>query len=291
LLLDEQNRMAPELAAFISETFYGGRVRNGPRVQAYGPVAPPPLDRTLIFVDTAGAAGRGERVGRGGSIANTLEAGIVARAVAWLDEHLVPELSMGVISGYREQVATIRRLVARKPAQRSIHIDTVDSFEGREEDVIVASLVRSNDLGRVGFLREASRLNVALSRACRMLLIVGDSRTVMSSPDPEVARRFRALLSHVYRHGIIVPAGSFLQPPRPPRRPQPATASNRPPRPLRTPGRAQGHQPQPAAAAPANGAGAKPARGTGGQPPSPPHSRAPRRGPRHGVAAPPVAPA
>ncbi len=87
LLLDEQNRMAPDLAAFISETFYGGRVRNGPRVQHYSPVAPAPLDHTLIFVDTAGTAGRGERVGRGGSIANSLEAALVARAVAWLDEH------------------------------------------------------------------------------------------------------------------------------------------------------------------------------------------------------------
>lgn len=225
LLLDEQNRMAPELAAFISETFYGGRVRNGPRVQGYEPVAPAPLNHTLIFVDTADMAGRGERVGRGGSIANTLEAGLVARAVAWLDQHLVADLSVGVISGYREQVAMIRRLVARRPTKRPLHIDTVDSFEGREEDVIIASLVRSNELGRIGFLREASRLNVALSRSCRMLLIVGDSRTVTASPDPEVARRFLALLSHVRRHGIIVPASSFLQPPRPPRRAQPSMPS------------------------------------------------------------------
>src|SRR5207253_2552233 len=130
----------------ISETFYGGRVRNGPRVQDFGAVAPPPLDRTLIFVDTAGVAGRGERVGRGGSIANTLEAGIVAKAVAWLDEHVTDDLSLCVISG--------------------------------------------------------------------------DSRTITASPDPEVARRFKALLVHVYRHGIIVPAGSFLQPPRLTRRPQ-----------------------------------------------------------------------
>jgi DNA polymerase III delta prime subunit len=278
LLLDEQNRMAPELAAFISETFYGGRVRNGPRVQDYGPVAPAPLDRTLIFVDTAGMAGRGERVGRGGSIANTLEADLVSRAVAWLDQHVPADLnlSLGVISGYREQVAVIRRLVARRPTKRAVHIDTVDSFEGREEDVIVASLVRSNDLGRVGFLREASRLNVALSRARRMLLIVGDSRTITASPDPEVARRFKSLLAHVYRHGIIVPAGSFLQPPRVSRPRQAGTPTqNRPRRAPRSAGRAEARPVAPVAA-PAAAKQARPA-GQPAQRPKGSHSNT-RRG-------------
>ncbi len=201
---------------------------------------------------------------------------------------------MGVISGYREQVAAIRRLVARKPTQRSVHIDTVDSFEGREEDVIVASLVRSNDLGRVGFLREASRLNVALSRACRMLIIVGDSRTVTASPDPEVARRFRALLAHVRRHGIIVPAGSFLQPPRPVRRPAAQQAAGAPrsggagrSRAVNSPGR------QPQAVPTASPIPSPKPTGRAGTGQSAP-PRAPRgqgTGMRRGIVQPPVAPA
>jgi len=93
---------------------------------------------------------------------------------------------VGVISPYRAQVQYLRRLLMKreyfKPFRRYISINTVDGFQGQERDVIVISLVRSNDEGQIGFLRDLRRMNVAITRARMKLIILGDKDTMTQHP-------------------------------------------------------------------------------------------------------------
>ena len=90
---------------------------------------------------------------------------------------------MAVIAMYAEQVERLRQVLGRRCFKRTVKIDTVDFFEGREEDIVVISLVRSNERGRIGFLRVPNRLNVAISRAKRLVACIGDSATLRSGDE------------------------------------------------------------------------------------------------------------
>lgn len=100
----------------------------------------------------------------------------------FLDERI----DVGVISPYRAQVQYLRRLLKNtpffRPFRHLISINTVDGFQGQERDVIVISLVRSNDAGNIGFLRDLRRMNVAMTRARMKLIIIGDAATLSSHP-------------------------------------------------------------------------------------------------------------
>ena len=108
---------------------------------------------------------------------------VAAQVVRLLDERAPRELSMAVIAMYAEQVERLRQALGRRKFKRTVKIDTVDSFEGREEDIVVISLVRSNERGRIGFLRVPNRLNVAISRAKRLVACIGDSATLRSGDE------------------------------------------------------------------------------------------------------------
>jgi superfamily I DNA and/or RNA helicase len=89
---------------------------------------------------------------------------------------------IGVITPYAAQV----RLLREKLSVEGLEIDTVDGFQGREKEAIVISMVRSNDIGEIGFLSDLRRMNVAMTRARRKLIVIGDSATL--SADPFYAR-------------------------------------------------------------------------------------------------------
>jgi superfamily I DNA and/or RNA helicase len=95
-----------------------------------------------------------------------------------LDERL----DVGVISPYRAQVQYLRRLFKKreffKPYRSLISVNTVDGFQGQERDIILISLVRSNDEGQIGFLRDLRRMNVAITRARMKVIILGDASTL-----------------------------------------------------------------------------------------------------------------
>ena len=99
-----------------------------------------------------------------------------------LDERI----DVGIISPYRAQVQYLRRLLMKreffKPFRRHISVNTVDGFQGQERDVIIISLVRSNDEGQIGFLRDLRRMNVAITRARMKLIILGDTDTLTRHP-------------------------------------------------------------------------------------------------------------
>ena len=98
------------------------------------------------------------------------------------DEHI----DIGIISPYRAQVQLLRQTIKKKqgfkPYRRFISVNTVDGFQGQERDVIIISLVRSNDSGQIGFLRDLRRMNVAMTRARMKLIIIGDAATLSRHP-------------------------------------------------------------------------------------------------------------
>ena len=130
-----------------------------------------------------------------------------------------------MITAYAEQRDLLRRLMGPHdwPPDRQLEIDTVDAFEGREKDIIVLSLVRANRRRDIGFLRLEQRLNVAISRSRRLLIVVGDTSTLREG-------FFGHLIATAQAVGQIVPApkliGQFLTRVARPRRER----DDRPPR-------------------------------------------------------------
>ena len=96
-----------------------------------------------------------------------------------------------MITPYAAQVRLLRSLLTID----EVEIDTVDGMQGREKEAVVISLVRSNGNGQIGFLGETRRMNVALTRAKRKLIVIGDSATIASHPF------YDRLLGHFARHG------------------------------------------------------------------------------------------
>ena len=134
--------------------------------------------RQVTFIDTAGAGYDEEQEPDGESRLNPQEAALVARKVqALLDAGVAPE-AIAVIAPYAAQVRRLRAELAVP----GLEIDSVDGFQGREKEAVVLSLVRSNRAGEVGFLADVRRLNVALTRARRKVVIVGDSATLACHP-------------------------------------------------------------------------------------------------------------
>ena len=128
----------------------------------------------------------------GGSFFNEAEAHLTLLALqAYFEligkERILQErIDVGIISPYRAQVQLLRQLLRKneslKPFRRCITVNTVDGFQGQERDVIVISLVRSNDEGQIGFLRDLRRMNVAITRARMKVIILGDRHTLTRHP-------------------------------------------------------------------------------------------------------------
>ena len=180
--LDVQYRMHEQIMTFSAAEFYEGTLRADPAVAGHlltdwPEVTANALTSTpLMFIDTAGASYDEERSDNE-SRCNREEAVLLARKVAALRAAGVPAGAIGVITPYSAQVDLLRELL---PAE--IEVNSIDGFQGREYDAILVSLVRANSEGQIGFLAETRRLNVALTRARRKLIIIGDSATITAEP-------------------------------------------------------------------------------------------------------------
>jgi ATP-dependent RNA/DNA helicase IGHMBP2 len=174
--LAEQHRMNARIMAFPSAALYGGRLR------AHPAVADRALDGApLEVVDTAGR-GFDEEVPEGSdSRQNPGEAELAAAEVRRILSLGVAPGEVAVISPYEAQVQRLRQVLAGE-VERGLEVDTVDGFQGREKDAVVVTLVRSNDRGEVGFLADVRRMNVAMTRARKKLVVIGDGATVARHP-------------------------------------------------------------------------------------------------------------
>jgi len=195
--LDTQYRMHAAIMDFSSLEFYDAELTAHESVLAHqlcdlpGVASNPLTESPLEFIDTAGGGYDEELEPDGESRRNPREADLVAAKVRTLLEAGVAVGDIGVITPYAAQV----RLLRTKLAVDGLEIDTVDGFQGREKEAIVISLVRSNEAGEIGFLSDLRRMNVAMTRARRKLIVVGDSATL--SADPFYAR----LIEYFEGHG------------------------------------------------------------------------------------------
>ena len=212
-LLRMQCRMHEDIMRFSSDWFYHNLMVAAPQVRHRSILD---LDLPMVWIDTSSLECRakseesatapvGEQRGKdstavanstlytvNSSLKNEAEARLTMLSLqAYFDligkQRLLDErIDVGIISPYRAQVQLLRQQVRRseyfKPFRRYISVNTVDGFQGQERDVIVISLVRSNEDGQIGFLRDLRRMNVAITRARMKVIIVGDRHTLCRHP-------------------------------------------------------------------------------------------------------------
>ncbi|BGP09805.1 hypothetical protein JCM10049v2_005679 [Rhodotorula toruloides] len=190
-MLKVQYRFNEKINSFPSTMLYDGElvpddsVKDRKLSDLEGVDADEDLDEPVVFFDTAGQA-MYERAAEDGSFgseskSNENEADVVHKYVQTLVSANVPPTSISIISPYNSQVLLLASII--HPQYPEIEIGSVDSNQGRENDVVIVSLVRSNAEGEVGFLRELRRLNVSMTRPRRHLVVVGDSETVLKGSD------------------------------------------------------------------------------------------------------------
>ena len=183
-LLNVQYRMHEAIMDFPSIELYDGQLAADASVAGHllkdlpGVAADPMTETPLEFVDTAGAGFDEEIEPDGESRLNRREAELVCRKVRTLLELGLPAADIALITPYAAQV----RLLRSQLDVPGLEIDSVDGFQGREKEAVVISLVRSNVKGEIGFLGDIRRMNVAMTRARRKLLMVGDSATLSNHP-------------------------------------------------------------------------------------------------------------
>lgn len=200
-LLDTQYRMHQTIMGFSNAQFYNHQLKAAEAVADWqlhlsdGQPSPP-----LEFIDTAGC-GFEEQINPESQSSYNMEEYHVLRQ--HLDHLLVvlgdQKVSIGIISPYREQVLRIQEAIVHDFdhfPEADIEVNTIDAFQGQERDVIYISMVRSNDKGEIGFLRDNRRMNVAMTRAKKKLIIIGDSATLASG------EFYRNFLDYVDAHGV-----------------------------------------------------------------------------------------
>ena len=232
-LLEEQYRMHERIMGYSSEVFYENRLRAHPTVAEHALFNG---DAPLAFIDTAGC-GFDERP-EGTGLTNPEEAAFLVRHATQLLTDLaergngaaeangtghtgngaVPTdrgngaalPTVAIISPYRNQVHLLQELVAASPALRGwgdrLSVNTIDSFQGQERDIVYIGMTRSNADSRVGFLADIRRMNVAMTRARKKLVVIGDSATLSRVPF------YEGFIAYAQQHEAYQSAWEFYEP-------------------------------------------------------------------------------
>ena len=208
-LLQVQYRMNDEIMQFSSDYFYHGQMKSAPEV-AHRLIHEG--DAPILWFDTSTIKlGEDERdnfkeqfIGESFGRVNKGEADLTLSLLQIYFQRIGKQrilddrIDVGIISPYRAQVQYLKRLIRKraffKPFKHLISVNTVDGFQGQERDVILISLVRANDKGQIGFLRDLRRMNVAITRARMKLFILGDATTMTRHP---FYRRLYEYIRHV----------------------------------------------------------------------------------------------
>ena len=231
VMLNEQFRCPQVISEYISSTFYDGRYFASPTLKNRGPLfgfCPGPL----VFIDTRRIpnhyeSGRNEDsrwIVQDNRVETRLVVELLKRA-AKEQPQLVAEREVGVIVPYRNHVVRIHHAVREEQMQGRLHqldmplrelIASIDSFQGQERDLIILPFTRSNRWGNVGFLRDWRRLNVALTRAKRQLIVIGDTETLTKSgrdgEDAEFKRAMGLLVRFCGKNGCLLDGKPVLTP-------------------------------------------------------------------------------
>lgn len=222
-MLKTQYRMNEEIMRFSSRWFYGNQVESDPSVRNRSILD---FDTPISWIDTSDEEVRkqyckilestssvdtdklsdpfaeefiGENHGRINKPEARITIAMLRQYIEKIGRHRFIEerLDVGIISPYRVQAQYIRQLIRKDEYFRAlgkncISVDTVDGFQGQERDIMLISLVRSNEHGQIGFLSDLRRMNVAMTRARMKLIIIGNSQTLCAHPF------YRSLKEHIY---------------------------------------------------------------------------------------------
>ena len=161
-LLNTQYRMRESIAGFSSDYFYDGLLQTAEHLKS--------KTSNISFIDTAGSGFNEVQGSNGMSLQNEGELQIVQKL---LETEMLDPARTAFISPYNGQVAA-----AKEALPKEMRISTIDSFQGQEKEIIILSLVRSNEDGDIGFLKDYRRMNVAITRAKEQLFVIGDSATI-----------------------------------------------------------------------------------------------------------------
>lgn len=212
VMLSTQYRMNKHIMHFSSNEFYNMGL------EAHESVATHSLDidsPIVEFVDTAGCSFDEESANKNaktaGSLFNFHEADLLWKHIYCLYEELknkkypFDDLTCGIISPYKGQVEHLKKQLSEFPfSKKNISINTVDGFQGQERDIIYISLVRSNDNNEIGFLKDYRRMNVALTRARKKLVVIGDSSTIAND------KFYNSYIEYVESNGGYSTAWEYL---------------------------------------------------------------------------------
>ncbi len=206
-LLNVQYRMNRHIMYFSNRQFYNLNLKAHESVADV--TLPKPQDQPVVFVDTAGCGFGEELEPEYQSRYNPGEFNILREHLYTLLEAFPESLppAIGIISPYREQMQFIKRALAEDTAFEHwpLSIDTIDGFQGQEREIIYISLVRSNEKGEIGFLKDYRRMNVAMTRAKKMLVVIGDSATIGADSF------YSSFLDYCERKGKYLTAWEFMK--------------------------------------------------------------------------------
>jgi superfamily I DNA and/or RNA helicase len=200
-MLSTQHRMVPQIGELISTCFYDGELVSIPSVRPAWLAHV--LEQPVVWYTTARSPKRYE-VSVGTSRANSLEARTIKQLIGRLNfaaTHAREPLNVAVLSGYLAQLTAIeRQLAGERETWSSLQLEcsSIDAFQGRECDILIYSVTRSNREGLLGFLREERRLNVALSRGRFGLVLVGDH--VFARGAGDIGNPFRSVVEFIERN-------------------------------------------------------------------------------------------
>jgi predicted DNA helicase len=179
VLLNTQYRMREMIAGFSSDYFYDNQLMTAEHLQNTA--------MHICFIDTAGSGFNEEHGAGGTSLQNEGELRIAQQLIS---QELLDPKNTAFISPYAGQVAA-----AKETLPPGMRISTIDSFQGQEKEAVIISLVRSNDEGEIGFLKDYRRMNVAITRAKEHLFVIGDSATIGGDAF------YHRFLTYVEKHG------------------------------------------------------------------------------------------
>jgi ATP-dependent RNA/DNA helicase IGHMBP2 len=181
VLLNEQYRMNKAIMGYSSKVFYNNKLKAHPSVASRLLFEG---DAPLNFIDTAGCGFEEKQIGT--SVANPEEAAFLFKYLEAFVADIDYFPTIAVISPYREQIRLLKEQLANTPALQPfldyISVNTIDSFQGQERDMVLISMTRSNSEGEIGFLSDIRRMNVAMTRAKKKLVVIGDSSTLTRLP-------------------------------------------------------------------------------------------------------------
>lgn len=189
-LLDTQYRMNETIMGFSNKTFYNNELKAHESVAQWGITYQGLLDEKPVeYIDTAGCGFDEQTNEETLSYYNEEEYFILRQhldnLLTLVGEEERAKLSIGIVSPYRQQVVKMQEYIKTDfdhYPEANITVDTIDSFQGQERDIIYISMVRCNDMGEIGFLKDTRRMNVAMTRARKKLIILGDSATLAAFP-------------------------------------------------------------------------------------------------------------